>query len=133
MSLTTDDPEHRELCDAAINAFRSILINRPDLVWMRLEPARTFFLKGTESVHLDAIFGCLPFHREGGFGTQFGFGLLVWGGDEYQQRQLGSERLGLRVGAVTAVREYPGRGFASASCSCPATAGRAGPWGPLPA
>ena len=55
------------------------------------------------------MFGRLPFTREGNVGARSGFGLSMWGGGEYQ-RPL-SERLRLRVGADTSVREYPGGDF----------------------
>ena len=38
--------ERRELNDKAIEAFRAILVNRPELTRVRLELARVFFLKG---------------------------------------------------------------------------------------
>ena len=56
--LTDDEAERRELYDKAIDAFRSILVNRPDLVRVRLELARTFFLKGQDGLarrHFEAV------------------------------------------------------------------------------
>ena len=41
-----DRAARRQLYDRAITAFRLILVNRPDLVRVRLELARAFFLKG---------------------------------------------------------------------------------------
>ena len=43
---TGDRAARRQLYDKAIAAFRLILVNRPDLVRVRLELARAFFLKG---------------------------------------------------------------------------------------
>ena len=40
----------RELYDKAIAAFRLILVNRPELIRVRLELARTFFLKGQDGL-----------------------------------------------------------------------------------
>jgi len=165
---TEDEARRRELYDEAIEAFRDILINRPDLVRVRLELARAFFLKGQDGlarrhfeavlaggvprpvalnilqflelmrarkrwtgyfgaaiapdsnlnaasesdvIYLDTVFGRLPFTREGNVGARSGFGLSVWGGGEYQQRQPGHERLRLRMGADAVVREYPGGDF----------------------
>ena len=45
-----DDAAREELYDKAIAAFRLILVNRPDLVRVRLELARTFFLKGRDGL-----------------------------------------------------------------------------------
>ena len=56
--LTDDEAERRELYDKAIEAFRGILVNRPDLVRVRLELARTFFLKGRDELarrHFEAV------------------------------------------------------------------------------
>ena len=47
---TDSDDKRRELYAAAIEAFRAILINRPELVRVRLELARTFFLKGQDGL-----------------------------------------------------------------------------------
>ena len=44
------DAARRELYDRAIAAFRLILVNRPELVRVRLELARTFFLKGQDGL-----------------------------------------------------------------------------------
>ena len=44
------DAAREELYDKAIAAFRLILINRPELVRVRLELARTFFLKGRDGL-----------------------------------------------------------------------------------
>lgn len=41
-----DKAARRQLYDRAIAAFRLILVNRPDLIRVRLELARTFYLKG---------------------------------------------------------------------------------------
>ena len=47
----TDDADAREdLYDRAIAAFRFILVNRPELVRVRLELARTFFFKGQDGL-----------------------------------------------------------------------------------
>ena len=53
-----DDDQRRELYDEAIEIFRTILINRPELVRVRLELARTFFLKGQDGLarrHFEAV------------------------------------------------------------------------------
>ena len=47
---TDDEAERIQMYDEAIEAFRSILVNRPELVRVRLELARTFFLKGRDSL-----------------------------------------------------------------------------------
>ena len=44
------DEARRELYDRAIAAFRLILVNRPELIRVRLELARTFFLKGQDGL-----------------------------------------------------------------------------------
>ena len=44
------DEARRELYDKAIAAFRLILVNRPETVRVRLELARTFFLKGQDGL-----------------------------------------------------------------------------------
>ena len=45
------EPEAREaLLDRAIDSFRTILVRRPDLVRVRLELARSLFLKGEDSL-----------------------------------------------------------------------------------
>ena len=44
------DDARRELYDKAIAAFRLILVNRPELIRVRLELARTFFLKGQDGL-----------------------------------------------------------------------------------
>ena len=44
------DEARRDLYDKAIAAFRLILVNRPELVRVRLELARTFFLKGQDGL-----------------------------------------------------------------------------------
>ena len=179
---TDDEARRRELYDAAIESFRDILINRPGLVRVRLELARTFFLKeqdglarrhfeavlaggvpppvavnilrfldvmrarkrwtgyfgaaiapdsnlnaGSESdiIYIDTAFGRLPFTREGNVGARSGFGLSVWGGGEYQQRQPGHERLRLRMGADVVVRENI-RAVTSINIFSPLTPVRAG-------
>ena len=48
--LATDDAGRHEFYDKAIDAFRSILVNRPELVRVRLELARAFFLKGQDGL-----------------------------------------------------------------------------------
>ena len=165
---TDDRAARRQLHDKAIAAFRMILVNRPDLVRVRLELARVFFLKGqdglarrhfeavlaggvpppvaanirqflaimqarkrltgyfgmavapdsnlnaaseSEIIYIDTVFGRLPFTRQGDYGAQSGFGLSVWGGGEVQHRDPFNDRLWLRIGADTAVREYPGGDF----------------------
>ena len=162
------DEDREILLNEAIAAFRAMLVNRPDLVRVRLELARAFLLRGrdglarrhfeaalaggvpppvaaniyrflaimqarkrwtgyfgaaiapdsnlnaaseSEIIYIDTAFGRLPFTRQGDFGAESGFGLSVWGGGEYQQRQPGNERLKLRLGADTAMREYPGGDF----------------------
>ena len=45
-----DEGTREELHDRAIAAFRLILVNRPELVRVRLELARTFFLKGQDGL-----------------------------------------------------------------------------------
>ena len=45
---TDDDAEREALLDEAIEAFRAMLVNRPELVRVRLELARAFFLKGED-------------------------------------------------------------------------------------
>ena len=45
-----DDEARQELYDRAIAAFRLILVNRPELVRVRLELARAFFLKGQDGL-----------------------------------------------------------------------------------
>ena len=45
-----NDDTRRDLYDKAIAAFRLILINRPELIRVRLELARTFFLKGQDGL-----------------------------------------------------------------------------------
>ena len=57
------DDERRELYDAAIEAFRAILVNRPELVRVRLELARTFFLKGQDGLarrHFELVLASGP-------------------------------------------------------------------------
>ena len=44
------DEARQELYDKAIAAFRLILVNRPELIRVRLELARTFFLKGQDGL-----------------------------------------------------------------------------------
>ena len=46
----TDEAARQELYDKAIAAFRIILVNHPELVRVRLELARTFFLKGQDGL-----------------------------------------------------------------------------------
>ena len=45
-----NDDARQELYDQAIAAFRLILVNRPELIRVRLELARTFFLKGQDGL-----------------------------------------------------------------------------------
>ena len=55
---TDNNAERRELYDKATQAFRAILVNRPDLVRVRLELARVFFLKGQDGLarrHFEAV------------------------------------------------------------------------------
>ena len=52
------DDARQDLYDKAIDAFRAILVNRPNLVRVRLELARTFFLKGQDGLarrHFEAV------------------------------------------------------------------------------
>ena len=65
----------------------------------------------SEIIYIDTAFGRLPFTRQGDFGAESGFGVSVWGGGEFRQRQPGHERLSLRLGADTTLREYPGGDF----------------------
>ena len=44
------DEARRDLYDKAIAAFRLILVNHPELIRVRLELARTFFLKGQDGL-----------------------------------------------------------------------------------
>ena len=56
--LTGDEAERSQMYDEAIEAFRTILVNRPDLVRVRLELARTFFLKEQDGLarrHFEAV------------------------------------------------------------------------------
>ena len=55
---TDSDDERREMYDEAIEVFRAILVNRPELVRVRLELARTFFLNGQDGLarrHFDLV------------------------------------------------------------------------------
>ena len=65
----------------------------------------------SEIVYIDTAFGRLPFTRDGDIGAESGLGISVWGGGEYRRRQPGHERLTLRLGADTTLREYPGGDF----------------------
>ena len=52
------DDARQDLYDKAIAAFRLILVNRPELIRVRLELARTFFLKGQDGLarrHFEAV------------------------------------------------------------------------------
>ena len=52
------DDARQDLYDKAIEAFRAILVNRPELVRVRLEMARAFFLKGQDGLarrHFEAV------------------------------------------------------------------------------
>ena len=56
--LTDSDVERRAFYDKAIAAFRRILIDRPELVRVRLELARAFFLNGQDGLarrHFEAL------------------------------------------------------------------------------
>ena len=44
------DEARQDLYDKAIDAFRAILVNHPELVRVRLELARAFFLKGQDGL-----------------------------------------------------------------------------------
>ena len=44
------DDAREKLYDKAIAAFRMILVNRPELIRVRLELARTFFLRGRDGL-----------------------------------------------------------------------------------
>ena len=48
-----DEEEQKALLDEAIAALRAILIERPELVRVRLELARAFFLRGDDSLSRD--------------------------------------------------------------------------------
>jgi len=55
---TDGESARSELYDKAIEAFRTILVNRPDLVRVRLELARAFFLNGQDGLarrHFEAV------------------------------------------------------------------------------
>ena len=55
---TDSDATRHELYDNAIEAFRTILVNHPELVRVRLELARAFFLKGQDGLarwHFEAV------------------------------------------------------------------------------
>ena len=55
---TDSSATRRDLYDKATQAFRTILVNRPDLVRVRLELARVFFLKGQDGLarrHFEAV------------------------------------------------------------------------------
>ena len=55
---TDSDVARRDLYDKAIAAFRAILVNQPNLVRVRLELARAFFLKGQDGLarrHFEAV------------------------------------------------------------------------------
>ena len=57
------DDEREVLLDEAIASLRSVLINRPDLVRVRLELARAFFLKGEDSLargHFERVLAGRP-------------------------------------------------------------------------
>ena len=57
------DDEREALLDEAIASLRSVLINRPDLVRVRLELARAFFLKGEDSLargHFERVLAGKP-------------------------------------------------------------------------
>ena len=62
--LARDDAERDALLDEAVHRFRAILIDRPELVRVRLELARTFFLKGRDTLareHFERVLaGDLP-------------------------------------------------------------------------
>ena len=50
LSEADSDKARQELCDKAIAAFRLILVNRPELIRVRLELARTFFMNGQDGL-----------------------------------------------------------------------------------
>ena len=55
---TDSNAARRDLYDKAIAAFRAILVNHPNLVRVRLELARTFFLRGRDELarrHFEAV------------------------------------------------------------------------------
>ena len=57
------DAKRHVLLDEAIAAFRTMLIDRPDLVRVRLELARAFFLKGEDSLsrrHFERVLAGSP-------------------------------------------------------------------------
>ena len=57
------DDEREALLDEAIASLRAVLINRPDLVRVRLELARAFFLKGEDSLargHFERVLAGKP-------------------------------------------------------------------------
>ena len=57
------DDEREALLDEAIASLRAVLINRPDLVRVRLELARAFFLKGEDSLargHFERVLAGRP-------------------------------------------------------------------------
>ena len=62
--LGVSEDDRKALLDEAIAAFRTMLIDRPDLVRVRLELARTFFLRGRDSLarrHFEQVLaGDLP-------------------------------------------------------------------------
>ena len=49
-SMRAEPDKREELLDKAIAAFRAILVERPELVRVRLELARAFFLKGEDTL-----------------------------------------------------------------------------------
>ena len=57
------DDEREALLDEAIASFHTMLIGRPGLVRVRLEPARAFFLKGEDSLargHFERVLAGIP-------------------------------------------------------------------------
>ncbi len=57
-SITTNEERREELLDEAIAMFRDMLVADPNLVRVRLELARAFFLKGEDSLargHFEAV------------------------------------------------------------------------------
>ena len=60
---TDSDDERQDMYDKAIDAFRAILVNRPELVRVRLELARTFFLNGQDGLarrHFELVLASGP-------------------------------------------------------------------------
>ena len=61
--LIDDEAERHALYDEAIEAFQTILVSRPELVRVRLELARTFFLNGQDGLarrHFELVLASGP-------------------------------------------------------------------------